>query len=365
MPGELFIHQNRILNSTMKTKTMDLKSRWSELLRANQKLRIRDAALTLGVSEAELLATRCGESVIRLEGNWENLIQQFPKLGEVMCLTRNEAAVHERYGTFMEQISFFHGMGQVVGPEIDLRLFMYHWEYGFAVTDETREGPRRSFQFFGKGGTAVHKVYLTTKSNVAVYDGLVRSVRSTDQSGIQRVVAVEKSSSDRPDAEIDLKGFRKGWLTMADTHEFFGLLKKFGVSRQQAFRLAPPGYARRVERLAAEKMLKIAASQRIPIMVFVGNSGCIQIHTGPVENVKRFGAHWINVLDGRFNFHLNETLVESAWVIKKVTRDGPVTSLELFDAAGENSVLFFGKRKPGEVEDPAWQAILEALQVTS
>ncbi len=47
---------------------------------------------------------------------------------------------------------------------------------------------------------------------------------------------------------------------------------------------------------------------------------------------------WLNVLDDRFNFHLNETLVTSAWVVKKATKDGHVTSLELFDAAGENLV---------------------------
>ncbi|HEY0257554.1 MAG TPA: ChuX/HutX family heme-like substrate-binding protein, partial [Candidatus Methylacidiphilales bacterium] len=101
----------------MKTETIDLKTRWSELLKKIPKLRIRDAATELGVSEAELLATRCGISVTRLEGNWGELIKKFPKLGEVMCLTRNEAAVHERYGTFTEQISFFHGMGQVLGAD--------------------------------------------------------------------------------------------------------------------------------------------------------------------------------------------------------------------------------------------------------
>ena len=39
-----------------------------------------------------------------------------------MCLTRNEHAVHERCGEF-RQVDFFNGMRQVVGPDIDLRLF--------------------------------------------------------------------------------------------------------------------------------------------------------------------------------------------------------------------------------------------------
>ncbi len=63
-------------------------------------------------------------------------------------------------------------MGQVVGPDIDLRLFMDHWEFGFAVTDETEEGPRRSLQFFDRDGTAVHKIYLTAESDVAMWSSL-------------------------------------------------------------------------------------------------------------------------------------------------------------------------------------------------
>jgi putative hemin transport protein len=349
----------------MKTETIDLKTRWSELLRENPKLRIRDAAAQLGVSEAELLATRCGDSVTRLEGKWGDLIKKFPALGEVMCLTRNEAAVHERYGTFTEQISFFHEMGQVVGADIDLRLFMSHWEIGFAVTDETDEGPRRSLHFFDKDGTAVHKVYLTAASNVAVYEEWVQAYRASNQSNVQVVAAVEKSAPEKPDADIDVEGFRQGWLATTDTHDFFGLLRKFGVGRHQALRLAPPGLAQSVDLTSTQKMLESAASAKVPIMVFVGSPGCIQIHTGPVEKIKRFGGNWLNVLDEKFNFHLNEELVTTAWVVKKVTKDGQVTSLELFDAAGENVVLFFGKRKPGEAEDPAWREIVAQLPIAS
>ncbi len=228
----------------MKTETLDLKTRWQELLHKVPKLRIRDAARELGVSEAELLATRCGESVTRLEGKWDELIKRFPTLGEVMCLTRNEAAVHERYGIFTEEISFFHGMGQILGPDIDLRLFMNHWEFGFAVRDETNEGPRRSLQFFDADGTAVFKLYLTKQSNVAVCDELIQSFAAANQSPVQAILPQTKTTSEeRPDSDIDVEGFRKAWESTKDTHEFFVLLKKFGVARQQALRLAPPGQA--------------------------------------------------------------------------------------------------------------------------
>lgn len=96
-------------------------------------------------------------------------------------------------------------------------------------------------------------------------------------------------------------------------------------------------------------------------MVFIGNRGCIQIHTGLVKNIKMFGAEWLNVLDDEFNMHLRDTAVATAWVVRKPTSDGDVTSLELFDTEGNNLVLFFGRRKPGQPEDENWRSIVAAL----
>ena len=95
-------------------------------------------------------------------------------------------------------------------------------------------------------------------------------------------------------------------------------------------------------------------------MVFVGSPGCLQIHTGPVKKLKEHGP-WYNVLDPGFNLHLNEAQIDAAWVVRKPTADGVVTSLELFDADGGIIAQFFGKRKPGLPELEAWRAIVDAL----
>lgn len=345
----------------MNTATSTLAERWSDLLVEEPKLRIRDAASRLGVSEAELLATRCGNGVTRLTGEWSDVIKELPRLGRVMCLTRNEHAVHERYGDF-RQIDFFHGMGQVVGPDIDLRLFLHAWKFGFAVTDVTPDGERQSLQFFDQSGTAIHKVYLQAQSNYGGYGVILDKFRAADQSPLQVVSPLTPPSLPLPDAEIDVEGFRKAWQELKDTHAFFNILRQFRVAREQALRLAPEGYVRRIEIAAVQEMLETASSTKTPIMVFIGNSGCIQIHTGPVNHIKRFGAEWLNVLDDEFNMHLRDSALASAWVVRKPTTDGDVTSIEVYDAAGENTALFFGKRKPGEAEDPAWRAIVASLR---
>lgn len=48
-------------------------------------------------------------------------------------------------------------------------------------------------------------------------------------------------------------------------------------------------------------------------------------------------------------------------MVRKPTRDGIVTSLELFDADGFCFVQFFGERKPGKPELDAWREIVAAL----
>jgi len=345
----------------MKTQTIEsLASRWAELRQNKPSLRIRDAAAELGVSEAELAATGCSRNAVRLAGDWTQLIRELPTLGRVMCLTRNEHAVHERYGEFL-QTDFFHGMGQVVGPDIDLRLFMSHWQHGFAITDVAPDGDRQSFQFFDASGTAIHKVYLQKESNYGAYGVILNKYRSPDQSNALAIEPTPAPRPEMPDAEIDVPGFQEAWHALKDTHAFFLILQKFRVSRVQALRLAPEGFTRRVAVSSTKQMLETAAATGLPIMVFIGNRGCIQIHTGPVRNIKMFGAEWLNVLDDDFNMHLRDNAVASAWVVRKPTVDGIVTSLELYDAEGNNLVMFFGKRKPGEQEDPDWRALVDSL----
>ena len=55
---------------------------------------------------------------------------------------------------------------------------------------------------------------------------------------------------------------------------------------------------------------------------------------------------------------LREDLIDEAWVVRKPTEDGVVTSLELFDAQGEAIATLFGKRKPGIPEIEDWRVAL-------
>ena len=346
-------------NYSVVSTAQSLEERWREFRQQHPGVWTRDAAEVLEVSEAELLATGCGGGVTRLSGRWRPLLEILPSLGEVKTMTRNASAVIEKWGRY-ERVEIAGNLGQVVGEEIDLRLFMHHWKSGYAVREEGKHGLRHSLQFFDAAGTSIHKVYVEDEGALRVYGEIVHGFTSADQTPRTDVVPPPAAAAERPDIEVDAAGLCAAWDGMQDTHEFFGILRGFGVTRAQAFRVGGPGRARRVVPSAAATILAGAAVDSTPIMVFVGSRGVLQIHTGPVQHVRPAGA-WLNVLDRRFNLHLCEDRITEAWVVKKPTRDGLVTSLELLNAGGETIAMFFGKRKPGELESEAWRAATGAL----
>ena len=340
-----------------------LYERWGALRAAQPGLRAREAASALGVSEAQLLACRVGHGVIELAPDWAAILHGLPALGEIMALTRNDHAVHEKTGGF-DNVEVQPGHALVVNREIDLRIFLSHWRFGFAVDEEVRSGRRHSLQFFDVDGTAVHKVYLREGSNGHAYDALVAAHRRADACERLPVLALPERAPDRDDEEIDIDGLRAHWAALQDTHDFVGLLREFGVGRVQALRLAGEQFAHRAPDNALEQVLERAAADCIPIMCFVGNAGCIQIHTGPIARLKRVG-RWYNVLDEGFNLHVDTDGIDSAWVVRKPTRDGDVTSLELYDRNGSCTLRLFGERKPGFTELSAWADALHALPPAS
>lgn len=339
-------------------ETTTLKKRWEDLKSQEPHLRIRNAAEKLGVSEAELLLTNIGQGVTRLNNQVAEILTDVERLGKVMALTRNEAVVHERKGVYLNPDFSSPHAAVFVGEDIDLRIFPSHWKYAFAV----EEGERKSLQFFGIDGLAIHKIYLTKDSHSEAFDALVEKYRSEDQSDQISIESIAATPAEKSDDEIDVAGFQQGWKDLKDTHHFFGLLRSYGLSRLQALRLAPDNYfAEKISNEASVTLLEQAAERKIPIMVFVGNRGNIQIHTGPVRKTLWHGP-WFNVLDPDFNLHLNTQEIDQTWVVRKPTEDGVVTAIEVFNKAGEIIVQFFGKRKPGIPEMETWQALVQELQ---
>ncbi|HEV7253385.1 MAG TPA: ChuX/HutX family heme-like substrate-binding protein [Mesorhizobium sp.] len=324
----------------------------------NPDLRERDLAQRLGISEAEFVAAHCGLSVIRIDPRVDELLPALPALGEVMALTRNESAVHEKIGPF-EKVTAGRHAALVLGEQIDLRIFPKHWAFGFAVEKGVGVDVRRSLQFFDAAGDAVHKVHLRPASNREAYLTLVQRFAAADQSQTVDVQPPTPAVS-RPIPRVEPQDLRDRWSAMTDVHQFVGILRALDLTRREAVHLIGTDYAWPLATDAVPAMMARSVEAGLPIMCFVGNRGCIQIHSGPISNVKPIGP-WLNVMDETFHLHLRIDRIRELWAVRKPNSEGHVTSVEAYDAAGELIIQFFGKRREGEDERREWREVVEVL----
>ncbi|ANM11845.1 MULTISPECIES: hemin-degrading factor [unclassified Rhizobium] len=323
----------------------------------NPKLRERDIAAQLKISEAALVAAETGISVTRIDGSALKFLERVASLGEVMALSRNESAVHEKIGIF-ENIKSGVQAAIVLGENIDLRIFPSRWEHGFAVSKTDGDQVRLSLQYFDKAGTAVHKVHLRPNSNVEAYHAMVAALKLEDQS--QDFVEAATSNIVDETADVSRDELRDNWSRLTDTHEFFGMLKRLKIGRQAAVRSVGDDYAWKLDNSATAEMMHASVKSGPPIMCFVANDGIVQIHSGPIFNVQAMSP-WINIMDPTFHLHLRQDHIAETWAVRKPTKDGHVTSLEAYNAKGEMIIQFFGKRKEGSDERAEWREIMENL----
>jgi putative hemin transport protein len=320
----------------------------------NPKARARDFAALHQITEAELVAAFTGHGITPIVADPDRLIPWVGRLGDVMALTRNEHCVHERRGTYSDyRTGAFAAM--VLDAEIDLRIFPKHWVHAFAVEEAGEDGPKRSLQVFDAAGDAVHKVHLKPVSRHDLWADLLGNMRIAAQPlDLLPRSPVQPAKGDASAAPA----LRAGWDKMTDTHQFLGLVKDHEMNRLGAYRVADAPYVDRLEPNAVTQTLQQASEAAIPVMIFVGNAGCIQIHGGPVQKIVPMGP-WINVMDARFNLHLRADRLAEVYRVWKPTRTGDVFSVEAFAADGELILQIFGYRKNTPAEP--WNALVASL----
>lgn len=316
----------------------------------------RDLAEILGISEAELTALRVSHDAARLDVDARTLLAALENVGGTKSITRNDFAVHEQQGRYENQHLSGHA-GLILNPRaLDLRLFLQHWQHIFSMSETTARGVRHSIQFFDAHGDAVHKVYNTDETDKAAWDALIAQYKTDVNPPLQ----IEAAPSTPARKAADASAIDADWRAMTDVHQFFQLLKRHDITRQQAFEAVGDDLAWRVENGSLTRLLNIAKEDQNEIMIFVGNRGCVQIFTGQIEKVMPHG-EWINVFNERFTLHLVESAIAQSWITRKPTKDGFVTSLELFAADGTQIAQLYGQRTEGTPEQTQWREQLAQL----
>lgn len=329
-----------------------------QLRRDNPKLRDRDFASQFHISEAELVAAHVGRGVTRLEERLENIFPRLQELGEVMALTRNESCVIEKVGTYADFRPGKHA-AMVLTPEIDLRLFPRHYAFAFAVERTAETGTRRSLQFFDAAGDAIHKIHLRDTSNLAAWRAIVADLALPDQNDCISVSPRQLGEPPKADPE-KAPELREAWSRMTDTHQFRQLVSKLKMNRLGAYRIVGKPQARALMPEAINQMLHAIRDTGIDVMIFVGNPGCIQIHSGPIQNLRSMGP-WQNILDDGFDLHLRLDHIAEVWAVSKPTQRGAAISVEAFDAQGQIILQIFGRRTQDRDFRPQWASLVETL----
>ncbi|MEX3018551.1 hemin-degrading factor [Kluyvera sp. STS39-E] len=331
-------------------------TRWLELKEQNPGKYARDIAGMMNISEAQLTSARVGHDAKRLQGEVRDILSALESVGETKCICRNEYAVHEQVGAFTNQQLSGHA-GLVLNPRaLDLRLFLHQWASVFYVKEATARGERQSIQFFDHHGDALLKVYATDNTDMNAWADVLQRFISEENAPLE-LKAKETTTST---AQADAQTIDKEWRAMTDVHQFFMLMKRHNLTRQQTFELVGDDLACKVSNDALAQVLNAAHQEGNEIMVFVGNTGCVQIFTGNIEKVVPMKG-WLNIFNPQFTLHLMEEHIAETWVTRKPTVDGHVTSLELFAKDGTQIAQLFGQRTEGQPEQTQWRAQVDAL----
>lgn len=304
------------------------------------------------------MAAYCGRGVTRIDAHPDVVMGAAQELGEVMALTRNASCVHEKVGTYDNYHPGQHA-AMVLTEDIDLRIFPSHWQHAFLVERESDAGVRRSLQVFDAAGDAVHKIILRDTSNREAFARMTQHLALDNQSA-DASFAHRQPTEPAKIAEEKVDILRKEWTRMTDTHQFLRLVSKLKMNRLGAYRAAGLPFARKLTPEAVDTLLGKLQQTGTEVMLFVGNRGCIQIHTGPLQTLKPMGP-WQNVMDPGFNLHLRRDEVAEVWAVDKPTQRGTATSIEAFDAYGALIFQVFGVPKEGRDSRPAFRAIVQDL----
>jgi putative hemin transport protein len=287
----------------------------------------RELAARRGLSEGALVEAQMGAGagvqVIRLRTDWPLTLHRLGAVGPVIALTGNRLATIETTVIY-RNIATRGPAAQISDLQTDLCLFLSEWRTGFAVIEESPGdlNPRRSLQFFDARGTAVHRVLLPAGGDADAFDELVRRQASENQRPTTEGEAAESPDAN-PAASPNPGGGDDETLPMI--HD---------IDIAPAHQFERPLWSRRVARESLGHVLATAIAAAMPMLVMVGNRGAVHNHAGPLHEMKRRDG-WLTIRDPELNLHLDESGVDSAWVVRKATPEGVVASLELYDRGGE------------------------------
>ncbi|TAH07169.1 MAG: hypothetical protein EAZ13_07035 [Sphingobacteriia bacterium] len=277
-------------------------------------------------TEAQKLASRIGDYVTLLNGNFIDFLKELHTLGEVVAVTGNNHCKVEHIGVY-RNISFEGDTSFLYGNEMDLQFFLPQWKFGFAVD----ENDRLSFQFFDKSGRAVHKIFLTEYST---------------RSAWFRLMALYKTKEKK--------------YAATGIQDFF-----YTAKNHIAFNTIPPlpeiaGFVKQVNNNTLENILFQCTVQNIAVKLIVANHGCTQLYNGMIQNLQQTNSFY-KVIGHNMNMRLQRMAIADSYIVRMPVKNGVMSYLEIFGEDGNRVLRLRGKQNADGTESTGWTNILRHL----
>ena len=284
-------------------KFNNLKSKWKKFQQDNPKVRIRDAAYQMKVSEAELLSTEINETVsFLLIEDMAAFIKDVLKVDKIMLLIRSDYVVHEK--TIKTKNIRLEDNQIIDLDKNDCSILDFNidaFEYVFFQKKMHSNRELKSFQFFDKAGMAILKIYLKGK-DLGFFDEIDLKYKKTYNYEMQSDLDINNSNLLDSKIKINLP---------YDTSNSKTTCRDISV---KSLRL----------------ILENASDMKTPIQIHALGLGTIQYHRNTVRNIVDYGP-WVNVIDQKFNLHVLENGLTRASLIQYQFKDCQQYLINFFD----------------------------------
>ena len=309
-----------------------IQKQWIVFQKENKKVRIRDAANTLKISEASLLSTEIDEKTYFLHiNNFEDFFNKILNIDRLMFLIRSDISVHEK--VFNGADLQFKKNKFISKEDSDLILKFNKQLFKHSFFQKKKHGNRelRSFQIFDEIGNAIFKIYLKGKDK-SLFDQIALEYKTEYQYELQK--------------ESD-----KGEMMRNVGANFLGTIDFYFIPKNNAFEIND----KKLNKNSLRNILIKASDSKLPIQIHGLGLGCTQYHYGLVKNIVDYGP-WLNVIDKKFNLHiLEKNLVKSSLYTYEVNKS-QYYSVEFFDdqcnhILGVTSIKGFEKEFEGLIRN--------------
>lgn len=309
---------------------------------AQPNLGLRGWSRLLSCSEGELQASRLGHEKVRPLVDTFSLLYQLAGLGEVEIISFNQTGWARYTGRFAPPDLCLDNPSclglEFRSSHLRLQLRMNHWYWGCVVEDQPPgQTTQSSLQFFNQSGQRFLKIQATAATSQPGWQRVVDNFARHEASAQPLFVEEQENRSDS--TPQDIAGFTQEWRLMQSPNQIDSLLKRHQADYLTALQHLGTKFAREVSLDSLQDLLRqvqwLPKGPNKPCLeASFFTSGCTQTVSGAIQPPRLQHKDWcLGYAEGCL--HLQAQRLEEAWVVRKPCEEGWVTSLELFDVAGQ------------------------------